>query len=361
MGVPDRLARLRKLMEGESLDALLISSPENRAYLSGFVGTAGYLFITGADALLATDFRYVEQAGGQAPDYRVVRTSMGLDWFPGLVSDTGARRIGFEASHLSVSVFQSLLGLLKPLEPTPEMITASALLDQVRAVKEPEELEVMERAIAISDQAMDQVTERLRPGMTERDVAWQMELTMRELGADAISFDTIVAAGPNGALPHHRPTDRPIAAGEPLVIDMGARYQNYCSDITRTVVLGEPDEMFRKVYDTVLAAQETAEATVRAAMTCGEADALARTVIADAGYGEHFGHSLGHGIGLAVHEYPRVANTATAVLEDGVVFTIEPGIYLSGWGGVRIEDIVVLENGRARILTKARKHDVVLV
>ena len=361
MRVPDRIARLRGLMEGESLDAFLISSPENRAYLSGFVGTAGYLFITASDALLATDFRYVEQAGRQAPEYQVVRTGASLDWFAGLVSDSGARRIGIEASYLSVSVHQTLLEALKPLEPARGLVATTALVDQLRAVKEPEELTVLERAVAIADQAMDQVTERLRPGMTEREVAWQMELTMRELGADAISFDTIVASGPNGALPHHRPTDRPIAVGEPLVIDMGAKYQHYCSDITRTVVLGQPDETFRKVYDTVLAAQETAEATVRTAMSSGDTDQLARAVISNAGYGDHFGHGLGHGIGLAVHEYPRVSVNNASVLEDGMVFTIEPGIYLSGWGGVRIEDIVVLEQGVARILTGARKRDVVRV
>ncbi|MDA1215899.1 MAG: aminopeptidase P family protein [Chloroflexi bacterium] len=361
MGIQQRIDRLRQRMTEEKLDAFFTGSPENRNYLSGFTGSAGYLFITAKDASLATDFRYVEQAGQQSPLYSVVRISGKLDWFTQLVSDSGARRIGFEADNMTVSQHQSLKDALKSLESKPKLVSTNALVDQIRAVKDPEELTVMEEAIRIADKAMDSVTERMRPGMTELDVAWQMELAMRELGADAISFDTIVAAGPNGAKPHHHPTDRRIEKGEPVVIDMGAKYNWYCSDITRTVVLGKADDTFRKVYDTVLAAQETAEATVRAAMTGGDTDELARTVIAQAGHGEHFGHSLGHGIGLAVHEYPRVGPSAAGLLTDGMVFTIEPGIYLTGWGGVRIEDIVVLENGLARIITAAHKRDVVQV
>ena len=245
------------------------------------------------------------------------------------------------------------------LKPRPKLMATTSLADQLRAVKEPEELATIEHAIYIADTAMEQVSERLRPGMTEKEVAWQMELAMRELGADAISFDTIVAAGPNGARPHHQTSDYVLQRGEPVVIDMGARYKGYCSDMTRTFVLGAADETFRKVYDTVLAAQEVAEATVRSGLTGIEVDGLARKVIEEAGYGERFGHSLGHGIGLAVHELPGVGPRSEGVLEDGMVFSVEPGIYLTGWGGVRIEDLVVLENGVARNLNKAHKRDLI--
>ena len=301
----------------------------------------------------------MEQAAQQSPLFQVIRINSGSGWFTQLISDSGVRRIGIEADKLTLEQYDLLKQSLHTASINAELVSTTALIDQIRAVKDSDELKVMEEAIRIADKAMDSVTERMHPGMTELDVAWQMELTMRELGADAISFDTIVAAGPNGAKPHHRPTSRTIEKGEPIVIDMGAKYNWYCSDITRTVILGKADATFRKVYDTVLAAQETAEATVRAAMTGGETDELARIVIDKAGHGEHFGHSLGHGIGLAVHEYPRVGPSASNPLTDGMVFTIEPGIYLTGWGGVRIEDIVVLENGLPRIITAAHKRDVI--
>ena len=186
-------------------------------------------------------------------------------------------------------------------------------------------------------------------------MAWALEKAMREGGAESVSFDIIVGSGPNGALPHHRAGHKAIQEGEAVVIDMGARYQGYCSDLTRTIFVGEPDETFRRVYDTELRAQLTAEAEVRAGMTGKEVDAIARDIITEAGFGDSFGHSLGHGIGLAVHEHPGVGPKSEKPLEDGMVFTIEPGIYISGWGGIRIEDIVVLEDGRARVISRAKK------
>lgn len=355
-----RIQRLRDKMREQQLDAFLVSSAENRAYLSGFRGSAGYLWITPADAVLATDFRYTEQAGLQAPDYRVTRIQDGYAWFVTAASDSGARHIGIEDTQLNVAAFNTLLKALGTLTPARELVPTGAMTDQLRAVKDADELVLLAEAIRIADQAMESVGARLCPGMTEREVAWQMEAAMRELGAEAISFDTIVAAGPNGARPHHRPTDKRLEMGEGVIVDMGARFDGYCSDITRTFFLGRPDAQFRKVYDIVLAAQETAEATARAGMTGQAVDGLARTVITEAGYGETFGHSLGHGIGIAVHEYPRVGPNANAqIIEDGMVYSVEPGIYLTGWGGVRIEDLVVMESGKAHVLTAAHKRDAV--
>lgn len=355
-----RIARLRTAMAAQGLDAVLVTSPENRAYYSGFRGSAGALLISATDAVLATDFRYTEQAGGQAPDYRVEEMRSGRDWLKDVLNAWGGtRRIGFEDDDVSVATHTRFLKRLNDLDPAPELAPIGQMASALRAVKEPGELEVIQLAIDLADGAMERVAADLRPGMTERQVAWAMEVAMREAGADALSFETIVAAGPNGAKAHHHPTDRPLAAGEGVIIDMGALYDGYCSDITRTFFLGKPDAKFRAIYDTVLAAQETAEATALAGMTGKAIDGLARAVIEKAGYAEAFGHSLGHGIGVAVHELPGVGPNSEEPVSDGMVFSVEPGIYLTGWGGVRIEDLVVMENGRPRVLTRAHKRDAV--
>jgi Xaa-Pro aminopeptidase len=355
----NRIERLRKEMAEKELDAFFVSSSENRAYFSGFRGSAGYLWITSADAMLATDSRYTEQAGIEAAEYRVVRITGSLDWFEEVVESSGARRIGFEDNSVTVSLHSALQEKLANRDPAPTLAPTGAMAAQLRAVKEPDELILIQRAIDLADQAMEVVGAKLHPGMTEREVAWQLEQTMRESGADALSFDTIVASGPNGAKAHHKPSDRKLELGDGIVIDMGALYEGYCSDITRTFVLGKASEQFRKVYDTVLAAQEITEQTARAGMTGGEVDGLARAVIADAGYGDSFGHSLGHGIGIAVHELPGVGPNSPGTIKDGMVFSVEPGIYLTGWGGVRIEDLVVMEGGSPRVLTHAHKRDLV--
>jgi Xaa-Pro aminopeptidase len=258
---------------------------------------------------------------------------------------------------MTVATYNNLLEALKKHDSLSQvsMVATSGLTEDQRIIKDGEELAMLQKAIDASDAAMEAVCPEIREGMTEREVAWRMEVVMRDLGADGISFDTIVAAGPNGAMAHHRPSDRPINSGEPIVIDMGAMVDGYCSDITRTVVVGEPDETFRKVYDTVLGAQLTAINTVKTGMTGEECDGLARTVIVEAGYGDNFGHSLGHGVGLAVHEYPRVAPKSPDRLQNDTVFTVEPGIYITGWGGVRIEDIVILGDDGATTLSKASK------
>ena len=353
----NRLEHLHQKLEEKKLDAILISTPENRRYVSGFTGSAGYLLVSQGSTILATDFRYVEQAGKQAPDFQVVKAGADWSWLRDLLQEQGHKRVGFESQHVTVATFRQMTDTLKelPSEERPSLLATSGIVEGLRTVKDPEELALVQRAIDAADTAMEAITPTIRAGETEREVAWRLEVAMREAGADGLSFDTIVAAGPNGAMPHHRPSDRPIAEGEPIVIDMGAKVDGYCSDITRTVCIGEGDETFRKVYDTVLGAQLTAIATVHAGMTAGEADALSRDVIAEAGHGDHFGHSLGHGVGLFIHEYPRLGPGSENPLEEGMVFTVEPGIYLSGWGGVRIEDVVVLEKDGARVLSKAAK------
>jgi len=352
-----RIGSLVAQLPEKELDAVLISAPENRRYLSGFTGSAGYLIISKERAVLVTDSRYTEQAAAQSPEFQIVQARGSWDWLIDLLKETGHKRLGFESQSMTVATYQNILDALKQDEALTQvsLIAASGIAEQQRTIKDADELAMLQKAIDASDAAMEAVCPQIQEGMTEREVAWRLEMAMRNFGSDGLSFDTIVASGPNGAMAHHQPSDRPIASGEPIVIDMGARVGGYCSDITRTVVVGEPDDIFRKVYDVVLGAQLTAMHTVQTGMTGEECDGLARTVIAEAGYGDNFGHSLGHGVGLAVHENPRVGPKSPDLLEPDTVFTLEPGIYLTGWGGVRIEDIVILGNEGATPLSKASK------
>lgn len=357
MSVRDRLSQLRDALRGERLDSMLVSNGDNRRYLSGFTGSAGYLVVTEADAVLATDFRYIEQAGRQASDFRVHRIGGKADWLPKLAAELTVQRMGFEAQDLTVSTHAALVKANREAENGARLrlVRTNDLVDRLRAKKYPEELELLQRAVDIADEALDEIAPTIEPGMTEESIAWRLELAMRERGAESVSFDTIVGAGPNGALPHHRADDTVVQQGQAVVIDMGCIYEGYCSDLTRTFIVGAPDDEFKRVYDKVLEAQLAAEEKIETGMTGQDVDAVARDIIKNAGHGEDFGHSLGHGVGLAVHEFPHVGPRAEDVIEDGMVLTIEPGIYLSGWGGVRIEDMVVMENGRARVMSRAKK------
>jgi Xaa-Pro aminopeptidase len=236
-----------------------------------------------------------------------------------------------------------------------ELAPLENVIEPLRMVKTDEEIALIQAAADISDRAMAHIRQVARSGMTELEAAWEIEKFMREAGSQAIPFEGIVGGGPNAALPHHKPSGRPLQNGESIVIDIGAKVGYYASDLTRTVCLGKPDDRIRKVYEIVLEAQRTALDGIRAGMTGEQADALARDVIVKAGFGENFGHGLGHGTGLAVHEWPRVSLRGTDVLADGMVFSVEPGIYLVGYGGVRIEDLVVMRNGRVTPLSKAPK------
>jgi Xaa-Pro aminopeptidase len=237
----------------------------------------------------------------------------------------------------------------------PQLVPTPNLVEALRLYKEPEEIVALQRAVDVGDAALAAVAERIEPGWTEKQVAWEIEKHIREHGGDGLSFDTIIAGGPWGAMPHAYPRDRKLEKGEGVVIDMGCDVDGYMSDLTRTIFLGTPDDQFKKIYDIVLTAQLTAEEMVKPGMTGEQCHMVAHNVIEAAGYGETFGHGLGHGIGLQVHEAPRVARTSTDELKDNMVFTIEPGIYITGWGGVRIEDMVVLENGKARVMSRAPK------
>jgi len=355
-----RLARLRDLLKQEELDWILVGSAPNRRYLSGFTGSLGFLLISQEEALLGTDFRYYQQVQEQAPDFSLAKLEGDpLESLASILQQKVAEgsRLGFEADHLTVSLHEKLTSKVEGVE----WVATQGLVEKLRAIKEPGEIEAIRRAVALTDEALRAVMSTLRPGLTEREVAWQLESYMRERGASKVSFDLIVASGPNGANPHAVVSDRPLALGEPIVIDMGCVLDGYCSDMTRTLVLGRPDGRFNELYDLVLRAQEAAEQGIQAGMTCQEADALAREIIDAAGHKEHFGHGLGHGVGLEVHELPHLSSRSKEPLEAGMVVTVEPGVYIPGWGGIRIEDMGVVREDGLEILTGCTKDPVVRV
>ena len=352
----NRLERLRSQLAQNGLDAIFISQSENRRYLSGFTGSAGFLLISQDRAILATDFRYVEQARAEAPAFEIVRMQGApSDWFPTLVSGLDIQKLGFEGREVSLCTYKELAGAVGGMGRGISLVPTEGLVESLRALKDKAELECLEEAAALSDAALEAVLPRVQPGISERELAWELESFMRRNGSEPLPFDIIVASGPNSALPHAKPTDKVILDNEPVVIDLGATVGGYSSDITRTICLGEGDNTFHRIYDIVLGAQLTAMATLQVGMNGEQADQLARMVIAHAGYEENFGHGLGHGVGLADHEEPRLGPSSSSILAEAMVFTIEPGIYIPGWGGVRIEDTVVLEEGKARPLTKAKK------
>jgi Xaa-Pro aminopeptidase len=346
------------MLAEQSIDALLVGNPENRFYLSGFTGSAGLLYVSAELALIAVDFRYHEQVGLEAPDFELVKvTSTFADVLPEVVARRPVKRLGFEADHATFAEVQEWMAAAPEVEWAP---TKSLVIDQ-RAVKDAGEIETLRQAIRLTDAALAAALAQTRPGMSERDLAWLIETYVRTHGAPAMAFDIIVASGPNGARPHAKASDAILPPGQPIVIDMGAKLNGYCADLTRTVCLGRPTDpdRFWEIYNTVLRAQQAAEAAIQPGLTGVEVDAVARELISEAGFGEFFGHGLGHGVGLAVHEMPRLSRLGTGRLAAGNVVTVEPGVYLPGWGGVRIEDVVLVTENGVEVLTMAPKDPIV--
>jgi Xaa-Pro aminopeptidase len=331
-----RADRLAELVAERELDQLFVSDLVNVRYLTGFTGTNGACLVSAEERIFFTDFRYTERA----------EREVGEEWErPGaereLVPQIAARmsgKVGFEDAKLSV---RQLARLEAAADEGVDLVPAGDLVERLRAVKEPEEIELIATAADFTDGVYRWALERGLAGRTERDVARACEARIRELGAEP-SFPPIVAAGENGALPHAEPGDREIGQGELVVFDMGAELDGYCSDCTRTYATGEPGDEAQEVYDLTLMAQLAGLGAIRAGASGKEVDAVAREIIAEAGHGDHFGHGLGHGVGLEVHEGPRLATTSEDDLREGNVVTVEPGIYLPGRFGIRIEDLVVL-------------------
>jgi len=338
--VPDRLSALRLRLDEAGLPGLLVSHPANIRYLTSFSGSAGMLLVTAARATLITDARYATQAAAEVGEVAEVEVEPANLWerLRTVLAAAPVARLGFEKDRLTVSAAQRLSGVTSArLEPV------SGLVETLRARKDPGEVEAIRAAAALAVDALNEVLPRVRPGQSELAVAAALELALRSRGSEWHPFPTIVASGPRSALPHARATAREIGRGDLLLLDFGAQLDGYCADLTRTAVIGaRPDGRQREVYDFVLAAQRAALSGIRPGMTGREADALARDTFRGFGVEQAFRHSLGHGLGLEVHEDPRLAPTADAPLPAGAVVTVEPGVYFEGWGGVRLEDDVVL-------------------
>lgn len=351
-----RMDKLRALMQKETIDGYLVTSPANLRYLTNFTGTAGLAVITLDKAFFLTDFRYTEQASEQVQAMTIIQHQGDVvSEIVKLVESEGISALGFEDAFLTYSeysVFEEVIDA--------ELAPASGLIESLREQKDDGEIAIIEKACAIADEGFDHVLKMIRPGMTEIEVANQLDFYMRSLGATGTSFDTIVASGLRSALPHGVASEKMIEQGDLITLDFGCVYQGYVSDITRTFAIGDPGQQLKDIYQVVLAAQQKVLEVAQAGVTGAQLDAVARDVITDAGYGEAFGHSTGHGIGMEIHEGPNISRSNDVPLKVGNVVTDEPGIYLAGLGGVRIEDdLVILAEGN-RVLTQSPKELIIL-
>lgn len=348
-----RRRRLAALLEGLTaahVDGLLVTSLANVRYLTGFSGSSALLLVSQREALLITDFRYQTQAAEEVGDSARVLIEPQSLWaglWQQLGQQPGIQVLGFESAHLLHRDFQRLMeaGARWQWRPTLDLV------ETLRERKDPEEVRLIERAANVAIRALERTLAEVRVGMTELQVAGVLERALRDEGSEGFPFPSIVASGSRSALPHARATSARVREGDLLLLDFGAEVEGYCADITRTVVVGRASDEQREIYDVVRRANEQASHSIRAGMTGRDADAIARGYIEQRGYGDLFGHGLGHGVGLEVHEAPRLSRTADGALAEGAVVTIEPGVYRPGWGGVRIEDDVVLDAAGPRILT----------
>jgi Xaa-Pro aminopeptidase len=330
---------LRDSLRQHALDAFLVVNPENRAYLSGFTGSSGWLLVTVNIAQLITDFRYYEQAVLQAPEFQLIRQTESLSLtLQNQLKELGIHKLGFEQDHISYGQATALI----TDNPQVEFIALSTVIEGQRMRKTDEEVDKMQKAADISEHTFLHILSFMQAGMTELAVSLEMERYMRQMGAEGLAFESIVASGPRSSLPHGRPTDRVLEDGDFVTLDFGAKYKGYCSDMTRTLVIGKASEEQRKIYQIVYEAHMTALQAVKPGILGKDLDMIARNVITAAGYGEYFGHGLGHGVGRNVHEGPSCGKAGNQPLESGNIITIEPGIYIPNWGGVRIEDMVLV-------------------
>lgn len=353
-----RIEFARKKMTDLEIDGLLILIEENRRYLSGFTGedngvaeSAGALLIGRRDLILLTDGRYTTQAEKESPLYRVEVYQKGLESaIPSLLKETGIGTLGIEAPRITLSQHSKLAKALSEADGNASLKPVEDLVQDIRAVKDESEIEWTRKALAIAETAFQKTCKDMAPGMSEKQVAWMLEKNMRESGADGLSFPVIIASGPNSALPHAVPGDRRIRECEPIIIDWGARLGGYCSDTTRTISLGKTDQRFQNVFNTVLTAHLKASEKICNGVSGTRLDSIAREWIDNNGYKGCFAHSLGHGTGLAVHELPRLSPVKDSILENGMIVTVEPGIYIPDWGGVRLENQVVVREDSAEVL-----------
>lgn len=348
-------------MEQEGLDAILIADRYNVRYFSCFTGDTAYLYISGKRKILMTDSRYTTWANSEVKDFEVFQVDRNVSYAQKtaqLMEEGAVERIGFENTKM---LYSDVMKFQKESEVDGEVqkvqwIPLDGRLDVLRQIKDTQELESIARAEAIGDEAFSHIIGQLSVGMTEQEAAWEIETAMRRGGADGLSFETIAVFGERTAMPHAIPGKRKLQTNEFVVMDFGCIYEGYCSDMTRTVVVGQADKQQRKIYETVLQAQTKALSMVKAGLKACDVDEAARQVIADAGYGEYFGHGLGHSVGLYIHESPALAPKDETILVENMLETVEPGIYIPDFGGVRIEDLIVIKKDGYKNLTGSTKE-----
>ena len=363
--IENRLELIRKSLAEKKFDTLMVLIEENRHYLSGFTGedtqfdeSAGALFITDSKLILATDSRYELQAKNEAPLFKIVCYKEGLAKELSNIADMlGTKRLGFESVRMSYMQYSKMTEELNKAGIQVELVPVEDMVENLRLIKDESEIDTLKKALLMAEAVFKHIKSTIEPGMTEKQLAWAMEKEIREAGAQALSFSTIVASGPNSALPHAIPSARKIKAGEPVLFDWGAKLDGYCSDISRTVIVGNPGETFKKVFTTVSDAQKMATDAVKPGISSKAVDKIARDHIEKSGFKGKFGHGLGHGTGLAVHEHPRLSPLKETTLESGMVFTVEPGIYLPGWGGIRLENMVVVRDSGVEVLNQLDPAD----
>ncbi|MGL4819947.1 MAG: M24 family metallopeptidase [Bacilli bacterium] len=352
-----RIQKLQHYLTTNGIDAALITSESNRRYMTNFTGTSGYALVTQSEALFITDFRYTEQATAQTTGYTVVEhKKLIAEEVADLLVERSVKTLAFEADFVSFSLYETFKRLFVDIELKP----INGVIERFRMIKDEQELQIMQEAADIADAAFKHICTFIRPGLKETEVRDELEMTMRKLGADRASFDIIVASGVRSSLPHGVASEKVIEAGDVITLDFGAYYKGYCSDLTRTVALGNISDEMRKVYEIVLEAQQAGVSGLRAGLTCKAADDLTRDIIKGYGYGQYFGHSTGHGVGLDIHEAPGLSFRSNDTLDVGMVVTVEPGIYLPEIGGVRIEDDVVITENGVRVLTHSPKQLMIL-
>jgi len=347
--------KTKKVLKDYKVDALLLTSPANMRYLSGFQGE-GYVYISKKQRLIVTDSRYTVAAKAESPDFEILcwNSKSYFSFLQEALKQDGARALGFEDLFMTVAEWNRLKEALS--EVSVDLIPLAKGVSRLRQIKSPEEIDRIRQAEAIGDRAFSKILQKVQAGMTEKEVAAWLEFFMKEEGAEGLSFDTIAASGPHTAMPHAIPTDRKLQEGDFLTMDFGCIYQGYCSDMTRTISIGRASEDLRNIYEIVARAQQTALDNITPGMTGSEIDALARDVIEEAGYGQYFGHSLGHSVGLEIHENPNFSPREESVILPGMVISVEPGIYVEGLGGVRIEDLVVITEDGCENLANSPKE-----
>jgi Xaa-Pro aminopeptidase len=350
-----RIFKLRQLIQSQKLSAIIITNPINRNYLSGFTGTEAILLIGLTKSYFITDFRYTKQAKKQVHGFQIVErktVETPIELGAELIQKNRWERVGFEAENVAYTTFGKLKKELGKLNLVP----TAGLVESLREIKDASELELIEQASNIADAALKKCLPAIKIGKTEKEIANIYEYEAKKLGADKVSFDIIVASGPRAALPHGVASTKKIKKGELIVFDFGVVYQGYNSDCTRTFLIGKPTAKQKEIYDLVLTAQQTTLSIIQTGIKCQELDNHARSIIEKAGYGKYFGHGLGHGVGREVHELPKLNKLNQIKLAPGMVITIEPGIYLPNWGGVRIEDLVVVTKSGYKLLTHFPKE-----